>query len=135
MKSTYELLSIFLDNRDLPKPVPQLIALSEVPECADVGEDYNLFDLPVCRRTVSSMRLLSAMSAAEASSLADTISGCREIIVLLDYNSASRIACSLYIKRVLQAITILSEGHPELTVILAGDVKKWTDQLQMIYAE
>lgn len=133
MKSTYELLSIFLDNQNLPNPTPRLIALSEVPECAEIGEDYNLLDLPVCRRKISGLKLLSAMSVKEASSLINTFLDCKEIIVLLDYSSVSRIACALYLKRVLQAITYLSQGHPEIAFVLAGDIQKWAEQLMMNY--
>lgn len=133
MKSTYKLLSIFLDNQNLPMPAPRLIALSEVPECAEISEDYNLLDLPVCRRKISGLKLLSAMSVTETSSLVNIFLDCKEIIVILDYSSVSRIACALYLKRVLQAISYLSQGHPEIVFVLAGDVQKWTEQLMMTY--
>ena len=135
MKSTYDLLSIFLDNQDLPKPAPKLIPLFEVPECAELGDDYNFLDLPFCRRKISGLKLLSSISAADTTSFVDTFLDCKEIIISLDYSSASRISCALYLKRVLQAISCLSQSQPDIVIMLAGDVQKWTELLRMIYAE
>lgn len=62
MKSSYELAGIFLDQQPLPRQSPRIIDQCKVPLCADIEDDYNLFDLPVCCRKISGLKLLSTVS-------------------------------------------------------------------------
>lgn len=135
MKSTYELLSIFLDRQPLPLLPLRIINLSEVPECSEIGEEYNLFDLPVCKRKISGLKLLSMTSASETTSLVSRLVDCKEIFIVLDYNSTSSVACKLFLKRVLQAATFLISEHLEIDIVLVGSDYCWMELLQLIYGK
>jgi len=135
MKSTYELLSIFLDGQALPMCPPQLISISEVPECSEIGEEYNLLDLPVCRRKISGLKLLSMASEDETTAHVSSLVNCKEILVLLDYSSTSSVPYKLFLKRILQAATFLIRDHPAIAIILVYNDYGWAEQLGLLYGE
>ena len=121
MKTSYALLSIFLDGVPIPENAPPKLSLTETVNIWDIKEEPNLFDYPSCRRKVSSNDLLSLSSADELKALLNMLDDCKQIIVTMDYKSRSTAARRLYAKRVLQAITLLSENNPNTVFLLADD--------------
>lgn len=81
MKSTYELLSIYLDRQPLPKKIPEIICEYQMPLCSEIEDEYNLYDLPVCFRKISGLKLLSFQSISIALSLINKLVNCKKIYV------------------------------------------------------
>lgn len=133
MKSSYELLSIFLDKQPLPSQLPKIVDQSEVPQCADIEDDYNLFDLPICRRKISGLKLLSAVSPENIMDFVGKLVDCQEIYIILDYHSVSTIACQLFMKRILQAMYLLMCKYPKTNFVLVSDEQELTNVLNRIY--
>ena len=121
MKSTYKLLNIYLDGRSLPTQIPKIFDATDVAECCELQEDMNIFDFPVCRRRISGMKLLSYHSETDILSLIDKLPDCKELVIVLDYNSAAQAAYNLFLKRVLQSTSIIMEQHPDMTITFIGD--------------
>ncbi len=134
MKPSYELLSIFLDQQPLPKQMPQIICQSEVPQCANVEDDYNLFDLPICRRKISGLKLLSAVSLENIIAFVSKLVDCKEIYIILNYHSISTIALQLFIKRILQAVFLLMSRYPKMKFVFVCDEQETADVLTRFYA-
>lgn len=133
MKSTYNLLSIHLDHQPIPKSKPQLIRVSDIPVCSEIDEEYSLMDIPYFIRKVSGLKLLSTVSLNESATLIKKNVDCQELIIILDYQCFSEIACTLYMKRILQTISYLQSCYPGMTVFLAGDNPKWNLLLNQVF--
>ena len=133
MKLTYDLLSIFLDKQPLPEQMPRIIKQSEMPLCADIEDAYNLFDLPICRRQVLGTKLLSAVSLDNMLGFVGNLVDCKEIFIVIDYQSISETAVELFIKRILQAILILQNKYFEMIFVLVSNNPKFENVIQMIY--
>lgn len=121
MKSTYKLLNIYLDGQSLPAQVPTIFDAAEVPECFELEEEMNVFDFPVCRRKISGMKLLSYHSEADVLNLISKLPDCKELVVVLNYNSASQTAYNLFLKRVLQAVFLIMKQYPDMAMIFVGN--------------
>ncbi len=133
MKSSYHLLGIYLDRVPLPEKKPEIIDLQNLCYVWDICEDYNLFDYPVCRRKISGSQLLSANTLTDYENHLNLIKECKELIVTPEYRSRSRVACRLYVKRMLQALYLLLEHHPYLAVIIAVDDESIIEEISTLY--
>ena len=121
MKSTYKLLNIYLDGQSLPAQVPTIFDAAEVPECFELEEEMNVFDFPVCRRKISGMKLLIYHSEADILDLIDKLPDCKELVIVLDYHSASQAAYNLFLKRVLQTVFLIMKQYPDMAMIFVGN--------------
>lgn len=135
MKSSYNLLSIHLDQKPIPKQELQFIHLNDVKEIWDISDNYNLFDYPICNRKISGQKLLSANSLEDITTLVNKLVNCNIITIVLDYWSISTVAIKLYAKRVLQMVALLLQNYPAIKFQLAGDDSKWHQVLKTIYLE
>lgn len=102
MKSTYSLLCIYLDGKKLPTKKPEIINLSKTTDYLDIDNDYTLFDYPICKRKISGIRILSANSADEINTAIKNLVNYKKVVIELDYYSVSKVACTLFLKRILQ---------------------------------
>ena len=121
MKSTYKLLNIYLDGQSLPAQAPKIFDVTEVPECSELEEEINVFDFPVCRRKIFGMKLLSYHSEADILNLIDKLPDCKDLVIALDYNSASQAAYNLFLKRVLQLASMIMKQYPNMVITFVGD--------------
>lgn len=121
MKSTYKLLNIYLDGQSLPAQVPTIFDAAEVPEYFELEEEMNVFDFPVCRRKISGMKLLIYHSVADILDLIDKLPDCKELVIVLDYHSASQAAYNLFLKRVLQTVFLIMKQYPDMAMIFVGN--------------
>ncbi len=56
-----------------------------------------------------------------------------EIVIVLDYHAPSRIACKLYVKRVLQIIYLFSKRYPSIAFSIATDDEKLLYEVFLFY--
>ena len=133
MKSTYQLLNIDLVNVPIPTVIPRIVYESEAQELWDLHEDYNLFDLPICKRKVTVSSLLSSLSFSKHYAEISNLVKCKEIVIVLDYHSPSQIACKLYVKRVLQIIYLFSKRYPSIAFSIATDDEKLLYEVFLFY--
>ena len=131
MKSTYKLLNIYLDGQPLPAQIPKMLNAAEMPEYYELEEEMNIFDFPICRRKISGMKLLTYQSETEIYKEIKTLPDCKELIIILDYKSTSKSAHELYLKRILQAVYLITKCHPDLTVTFTGHNDEYT--IKQIY--
>ena len=117
MKSTYKLLNIYLDGQPLPVQAPKIFDAADVSECCELEEEMNIFDFPVCRRRISGMKLLSYQSEANIINLIDMLPDCKELVIMLDYNSTAQAANTLFLKRVLQTALLIMKKYPDMSII------------------
>ena len=121
MKSSYKLLNIYLDGQPIPTCMPCFADWDDTRAYAEVEESYTLFDIPVCRRKLSGMKLLSYRSGEEIVQVIANLPADAELAVILDYQSVSASACRLYIRRILQTIYLISKQCPHLKILLVGE--------------
>ncbi|MCF0132312.1 MAG: hypothetical protein HUJ72_00450 [Blautia sp.] len=121
MKSTYKILNTYLDGQELPEQDPRIFDATEASECCELEEGVNIFDFPVCRRKMSGMKLLSFHSELDVLNLIGRLPDCRELVILLDYNSAAKTARDLFLKRVLQSASLIMKQYPGMTITFVGD--------------
>lgn len=121
MKSTYNLLNIYLDGQSLPERVPRVLEAAEVSECSELEEEISIFDFPVCRRKISGMKLLSFRSELVFFNLISRLPDCKELFIFLDYNSPSKTAYNLFLKRVLQSASLIIKQYPSMDITFVGD--------------
>ncbi len=120
MKSTYKLLNIYLDGKLLPAQVPKIVDAASVRECCELEDEITVFDFPVCRRKISGIKLLSYQSEADILNLIGILPDCKELIIFLDYNSTAKIAHNLFLKRVLQVVSLIMTHYPNLSITFVG---------------
>ena len=121
MKSTYKLLSIYLDGKPLPTKIPKTSNDTNVSEYYEFDEEINIFDFPICRRKVSGLKLLSFKSEDDVLEPLKLLPNCQELMVVLDYNSTGNAAYKLYLKRVLQSVYLIMKKYPNLTISFVGN--------------
>lgn len=138
MKSTYRLLSIYLDRTPLPLNPPIIVDLSKMDLLQDMSEEYNLFDLECYQRRVGGGELLSYEEFNAITDIIDRQSWCERICIVLDYTSIAPVAAALYVRRILQLIRMLQERYPQIGFVLGAD-PEWIDEyrwiVHQIYAE
>lgn len=120
MKSTYKLLSIYLDKQSLPSSSPVIQDVSLWSECADLREDSSVFDFPICKRKVSGKFLLSEDIFLPIQNFINRLLVCHEIIIVWDYESNSLVANLLFAKRLLQLSEILRANNPGIRFMHAA---------------
>lgn len=121
MKSTYKLLNIYLDGRPLPTQIPEIVGTAEVSKYYEIEDEMNIFDFPICRRKVSGMKLLSYQSELDILNLVDRLPDCKELLIILDYNSIAEAAQNLFLKRILQVVSLLKTHYPDMNIKFVGD--------------
>lgn len=136
MKSTYRLLSIYLDQTPLPVNPPIIVDMSKLDSIQDITQEYNLFDLECYERRVSGSDLLSYQGLTGITNIIDCQPWCAQIYIILDYVSRADVATALYSRRVLQTIRMLQEQYPQIEFMLAADgecIDVYQAMLQQIY--
>jgi hypothetical protein len=119
MKSTYRLLSIYLDNKPLIRTDTQIENTGNDCTVPDLAEEYSLFDYPRCRRKVSGKFLLSTNDFSEVKRDIAKLPICHQLFVILDQDPVSPIVGRLFAKRVLQAAELIKDRFPgvKLTIV------------------
>jgi hypothetical protein len=121
MKSTYRLLSIYLDN----KPILQTGSRIEnaVNYCAvsDIAEEYSLFDYPKCYRKLSGKFLLSTNDFSEIECYLNRLPVCHRLFIILDQDPILPVVGQLFAKRVLQSAKLIKDRFPGVTLTIAAN--------------
>lgn len=133
MKSTYRLLSIYLDRTPLPTNPPLIVDMSKLDPIQDIAQEYNLFDLESYQRRVSGSELLSCMGFHAVTRIVDAHPWCERICIVLDYTSRASVAVILYVRRILQLVRMLQERYPQIEFMLATDSELIREYQQMTY--
>lgn len=120
MKSTYRLLSLFLDRQALPDKEPVLADSSEYDETDDICSERNLLDFPVCIRKVSAMFLLGQESFQQVETIIEKVDCRMTLVILLDYHAECEVANRLFIKRTLQMVEMIKKRYPRASFMLAA---------------
>lgn len=138
MKSTYRLLSIYLDRAPLPDHPPNIADLSKLDSVQDISQEYNLFDLECYQRRVSGSGLLSYTGYPAVAAVLDQQPWCERIYVVLDYVARATVATTLYMRRVLQLVRMLQGQYPQIEFTFAADAElagKFQHLIHQIYAK
>ena len=77
--------------------------------------------------------VLSTISPEKTIELVSKLVDCKGIYIILDYHSASPIAFQLYMKRILQAMSLLMSKYPKIDFVLVSDEQAFTNTLNQIY--
>lgn len=117
MKSTYQILTKDLDGAPVAKNVIFKDYTSEYKMLFDLEIDLNLFDFPICKRVILASNLLTK-NITEICDKIDKLSSLSEIVVVLDYYSLLDAVNKLFIKRVLQAVGLIQNVHPEIAFVI-----------------
>lgn len=133
MKSTYRLLSIYLDRTPLPVNPPIIVDMSKLDPIQDISQEYNLFDLKCYQRRASGSVLLSYTGGPAVANILDQQPWCERIYVVLDYWSRASVATMLYMRRVMQLVRILQEQYPQIEFMLAAEPGLCVGYQQMVY--
>lgn len=120
MKSTYRLLSVFLDRRSLPDIAPAIVDATEYDEIDDICSERTLLDYPVCIRKTSALFLLGQQSFKQIEMMIERIDCRMTLVALLDYHVNSTAANQLFIKRTLQMTELIVKRFPQAAVVLAA---------------
>ena len=124
MKSTYRLLSVFLDGKALPGKEPAIMDATEYDETDDIRSERTLLDYPVCVRKTSAMFLLGQQNFNQVEMMIERIDCRMMLVVLLDYYAGCDVANQLFIKRTLQMIEMITKRFPQASVVLASSVSE-----------
>ena len=120
LKSTYKILSAHLDGLPLAKGIFIRNWSSSDENLFDLDAEYNLYDYPHCRRSVSGIALLSANLPAISRKI-DQLKILEDVIIKVDYCSQLTVANRLFLKRIFQAIGQLQIWHSDITFTLAAE--------------
>ena len=120
MKSTYQILSSYLDGRPLAKDVQVRAWSSEDENLFFIDADLNVLDFPHCRRVLPGSRLLID-DLAMISGQIDLLNSLEELVIKIDYCSPMTVINKLFLKRILQAIGQLQQNHPNVVYISAAE--------------
>lgn len=118
MKSTYKLLTIYLDRKPLPSAAPDIIDAEEYCNYADVREEPTLLDYLNGTRTISGRWMLQQDGVEAINTYLNRLLCCRKLYCLLDYNSNSIVANRLFMKRMMQILQVLQATNPDKTIQL-----------------
>ena len=130
MKSTYQILSSYLDGRPLAKDVQVRAWSSEDENLFFIDADLNVLD---CRRVLPGSRLLID-DLAMISGQIDLLNSLEELVIKIDYCSPMTVINKLFLKRILQAIGQLQQNHPNVVYIIAAEDSDF-DRTRTIYEQ
>jgi hypothetical protein len=121
MKSTYRLLSIYLDNKPIHRTGSHIENAVNYCAVSDIAEEYSLFDYPKCCRKVSGKFLLSTNDFSEIECYLNKLPVCHQLFVILDQDPISPIVGQLFAKRVLQATELIKNRFPGIALTIAAN--------------
>jgi hypothetical protein len=121
MKSTYTLLSIYLDNKPLLRNGFKIESSKNYISIPDIFDEYTLFDYPKCRRKVSGKFLLSTNNFSEIENCLNKLLVCHELIIMFDQNPVSLVVSQLFAKRVLQVAEMIKEQFPCISLTITAN--------------
>jgi len=136
MNNSYKLLSIFLDKKPIPEVIPDIVYLKNIETISNYDEEYSLFDLNIYQRKIKGMDILSCSQYEDFEKICFFISDCEKVIIEMDYFSNMHAANSLYMRRLLQAMRMITEKYPTVKVCLGYDndiVENYAKILEEIY--
>lgn len=137
MKSTYRLLSIYLDRKPIPVDPPVIGDLSKLDPVQNISEEYNLFDLQVYQRKIDGSILLSSDDYSFVTNIMDQHPWCGRIYIVLDYTTKATVAVTLYVKRILQVVRMLQDRYPQKQFMIVAQhdcLEQFRYTLAQIYA-
>ena len=134
MKSTYKLLTIYLDGKPIPPVAPKVADAEILSDVPDIGKEPSLLDYVDGARTVSGRWMMQQSRAETIIMQLNKLLHYRKLYCLMDYYSASKIANRLFTKRMLQLLFMLQVKNPDRTICLASTTDR-LDQYQQIINE
>ncbi len=132
MKSTYKLLTIYLDGKPIPFVAPQIKDAEICSKYPDIREESSLLDYFDGARTISGRWMMQQTGAEMINGQLNKLLHCRVIYCLMDYCSASIIAKRLFIKRMLQLLFMIQAANADKTIHLATTADNLDQYQQMI---
>ena len=113
MKSTYKLLSIYLDGKNIPESRPLIKNSLSEDILFGLEMDYCIFDLEIYQRRISGMELLSCKNRDALEEILQLAEPCDYIWILLDFFPDMETVKLLFLKRILQIMRIMQERWKE----------------------
>lgn len=110
-----------MDGLPLAKNIPVGVWSTYNDNLLDICADYSIFDYPHCRRVVLASCLLS-VDLEILSFKIRQLHVLEELIVKVDYISPLPVNNKLFFMRVLQAIGLLQQWHPNLVIVILVEV-------------
>jgi hypothetical protein len=121
MKSTYNLLSIYLDHKPVLDTNLHIENNSEFCTISDLSEEYSLFDYPVCCRKVSGKFLLSTNNFSEIECYLNKLPVCHRLFIILDQEPISIVVGQLFAKRILQVAEMIKKRLPSTVLTIVAN--------------
>lgn len=136
MKSTYRLLSIFVDGVDIPCDKPDVYE-ADCNNIFDLYSEETLLDFIVNERKIAGSMLLSCENKDDLESKIQMAGKCDKLWIVLDYYSGMEAADMLYIKRTLQVMTIIQSMYPRLNIAFTASEnhEKFRAQMNKVYED
>ena len=136
MNRSYKLLSIFFDKKPIPEILPTIVQLNNFNEIRNYDEAFSLFDLNEYQRKIKGTEVLSCSEYKDFERKCSYLVECEKIIIVLDYYSDMQAANHLYLRRLLQAVCMISKKFPNVNVCLGisqSMAGKYLEILEEIY--
>ncbi|MBR2659915.1 MAG: hypothetical protein IKE15_00790 [Clostridia bacterium] len=124
MKSTYKLLTIYLDRKPLPSVAPVIVDAGGCSCFVDIREEPTLLDYLNGTRTVSGRWMLRQDSIEMLNIYINRLLNCQKLYCLIDYCSESIIANRIFIKRMLQMLGIIQTINMDISLQFAAPKDK-----------